>query len=122
MEAYSTGTPGGSEPGDLEFHHRMGLEMSGSTILRVLLIIDIVSMAALAAFYLRQRRLSWLEYCEWGLLAVMVPLLGPFLVIINHPGEWRDASSRELRVPKVVQGRIFAILGPRRPPRVLRKY
>jgi hypothetical protein len=63
--------------------------MSAANTVRALLLIDIVVIALLAIFFLRERRLSWLEYCCWGLLAVMVPLLGPFLVILSRPGVWR---------------------------------
>ena len=44
-------------------------------------------MAALALYYLSRRRLSTYEYAAWGLLAILVPLLGPFLVIYLRPGE-----------------------------------
>ena len=47
-------------------------------------------MALLAAFYLRRRELRTAQYLSWGLLALLVPLLGPFLVILNHPGRLRE--------------------------------
>lgn len=40
-----------------------------------------------AVLYLRQRKLSTLAYFMWGLLALMLPVLGPYLVIIARPGE-----------------------------------
>lgn len=62
--------------------------MSTSEIIRTILLVDIVVMALLALIYLRQRRMNWTEYCGWGLLALLVPVLGPFLVISKRPGEW----------------------------------
>jgi len=40
----------------------------------------------LAAFFLRTRRLPFSAYMLWGLLALLLPLLGPFLVILSNPG------------------------------------
>lgn len=56
-------------------------------IMRILLYLCLLGMALLAAFYLRGRSLSRLEYLKWGLLLLLVPLLGPFLVIISTPGK-----------------------------------
>ena len=64
--------------------------MAAPDILRFLLAVCVVSMAALALFYLSRRKLSTAEYAAWGLLAILVPLLGPFLVIYMRPGE-RDS-------------------------------
>lgn len=44
-------------------------------------------MVMVAIFYLRQRKLSTMAYLLWGLFAVVVPVLGPYLVIISRPGE-----------------------------------
>lgn len=68
--------------------------MTTADILRVLLILDILAMGLLAALYLRRRQLTLLEYLGWGLLAVVLPLLGPFLVIITHPGQplWKEKT------------------------------
>ena len=44
----------------------------------------------LAAFYLRSRRLSFLQYLAWGLLIVLAPMLGPFLAIVFRPGQARN--------------------------------
>ncbi len=63
--------------------------MNGAEILRGLLVADVVGMFALAAVYLRQRRLPWHQYLGWGLVALLVPVFGPFLVIASHPGEAR---------------------------------
>ncbi len=63
--------------------------MIGAEILRGLLVADVVGMFALAAVYLRQRRLLWHQYLGWGLVALVFPVFGPFLVIASHPGEAR---------------------------------
>lgn len=41
----------------------------------------------LAVLFLRQRKLSTLGYLMWGLLALFIPILGPYLVIAARPGE-----------------------------------
>ena len=56
-------------------------------ILRFLLILTLLGMALLAAFYLRSRRISEAAYLGWGLLIIFLPLLGPFLVILSQPGK-----------------------------------
>jgi hypothetical protein len=60
--------------------------MTIPTALLILLIFDIFSLALLAVFYLRKRQLSWFEYLFWGLLALIIPVLGPFVVIASKPG------------------------------------
>lgn len=54
--------------------------------LRLLLAGFLVAMYILAMFYLRRRKISLGEYTFWGLFALFVPALGPFLVIISRPG------------------------------------
>jgi hypothetical protein len=44
-------------------------------------------MALVAILYLRQRRLPLIGYACWGLVALLIPFMGPFLVIMSHPGE-----------------------------------
>jgi hypothetical protein len=66
--------------------------LMNAELIRVLLIADILGMALLAFFYLRQRKLSISEYMQYGLLALLVPLLGPFLVIVLKPGLPRKAN------------------------------
>jgi len=70
--------------------------MTAADLIRSLLLLDIVVMALFAIFYLRRRPLSWLAFLGWGLLAVLVPILGPFLVIAAHPGR----SQRRTRQPR----------------------
>jgi len=55
-------------------------------ILRLILAAGLLSMAFLAAFYLRKRGLTIAQYLGWGLLIILVPLIGPFLVIYLRPG------------------------------------
>jgi hypothetical protein len=62
--------------------------MGSAGIIRTILLVDIVVMALLALFYLRQRRLSFAGYFGWGLLALLIPVIGPFVVIAKRPGEW----------------------------------
>jgi hypothetical protein len=56
-------------------------------VIRLLLAIGLLSMAILAIVYLRRRELTIKEYIGWGLLIVLLPLLGPFLVIFSQPGK-----------------------------------
>ncbi len=56
-------------------------------VIRLLLAIGLLCMAILAIHYLRRRELTITEYIGWGLLIVLLPLLGPFLVIFYQPGK-----------------------------------
>lgn len=55
--------------------------------LRTLLFGCLVMMVILAGFYLRRRRLPTSHYLLWGLLALSVPVLGPYIVIATQPGK-----------------------------------
>jgi hypothetical protein len=48
-----------------------------------------LAMAILAAFFLRRRHLSLFEYAAWGMVAILLPAVGPFLVIWFRPGKKR---------------------------------
>ena len=74
--------------------------MSGAEILQGLLVLDIAGMLALSLVYLGRRRMAWHQFLGWGLLALVLPILGPFLVIANHPGERRRKALR----PRVYAG------------------
>lgn len=71
--------------------------------LRVSLVVCALGMALLAVFFLRRRKLSLSEYLAWGLVTLLIPLLGPFLVIAVRPGQARglpfraEALLREMR-------------------------
>jgi hypothetical protein len=54
--------------------------------MRLLLVLCLLGMQILAAFFLRRRQLSLQEYLGWGLLIVFLPALGPFLAILFKPG------------------------------------
>ncbi len=58
-------------------------------LMRLFLLVCLLGMAILAAFYLRGRSLSNLAYLGWGLLIILLPLLGPFLVLLAQPGHRR---------------------------------
>jgi len=55
-------------------------------ILRVMLAGCLIAMYILAMLYLRRRSLSLGRFIAWGLLALFVPALGPFLVLLYKPG------------------------------------
>ena len=73
-------------------------------VVRTILVVDIVAMALLAIIYLRQRRMSGLAFLCWGVLAICVPILGPFLVLSKRPGEWDPTFSVSGEIKHVVQG------------------
>ncbi len=55
--------------------------------LRMILLSYLVLSFILAIFYLRNRHLSFSEYTLWGLFALLIPALGPFIVILSKPGK-----------------------------------
>ena len=55
--------------------------------LRVLLYVVLFGMLLIAVLYLRQRKLSKAAYVLWGILALIVPVVGPYIVIASRPGE-----------------------------------
>jgi hypothetical protein len=55
--------------------------MAMGDILRWGLLLGCGGMLVIALVYLHQRQLTWWQKLLWGILAVVVPLLGPFLVI-----------------------------------------
>lgn len=57
--------------------------------LRTLLTVFLIAMYLLAMLYLRRRRLKIGMYLFWGLIALTIPALGPFLVILAKPGSSR---------------------------------
>lgn len=87
--------------------------MDGAITLRVLLGITIAAMAVLALVYLYQRDLPLRDKIGWALVALLIPLFGPFLVILNRPGRFvrPRAGLTPIRPPRL---RMFAVLGPRR--------
>ncbi|HEX9017938.1 MAG TPA: hypothetical protein VF806_02055 [Anaerolineaceae bacterium] len=77
--------------------------MDTAGVIRTILLMNTVVMGLLALLYLRQRRMSWIAYFGWGLLALLVPVLGPFLVISNRPGAWDPEISLARDARRVVQ-------------------
>jgi len=60
--------------------------LTSPDLMRALLLICLLGMAILAALFLRTRQLPFFSFLLWGLLALFLPLLGPFLVILSNPG------------------------------------
>ena len=61
--------------------------MDTADVIRALLLFTLLAQALLAVLYLRTRRLTWDGYLAWGLLTLLIPILGPCLVIACRPGE-----------------------------------
>jgi len=55
--------------------------------LRILLFACLFGMLMVAVLYLRRRKLTTLAYFLWGLLALLLPVVGPYLVIAARPGQ-----------------------------------
>jgi hypothetical protein len=60
--------------------------------LRVMLAVFLVAMFVLAMLYLSRRPLTPVQMAAWGLFALLVPALGPFLVILARPGKSRPRA------------------------------
>jgi hypothetical protein len=71
--------------------------MATADVIRTLLMVDIVGLALLALVYLWQRRMSRMQILGWSVLALVVPVMGPFMVIATRPGTWDpDFSYKDL--------------------------
>jgi ABC-type bacteriocin/lantibiotic exporter with double-glycine peptidase domain len=81
--------------------------------LRLLLTGSLVAMFLLALLYLRRRPLTWIQLAAWGLIALLVPALGPFLVILSQPGK----SNGTRRNAEVTEKSAFLRARPRPTPR-----
>jgi len=55
-------------------------------VLRLILFADLFGMLMLAILFLRGRQLSMQGYICWGILALMLPVIGPYFVIAYRPG------------------------------------
>jgi hypothetical protein len=62
-------------------------------VLRLLLAVSLIAMYVLAMLYLRRRILSLGANLFWGLFALCIPALGPFLVILTRPGSFKHAPN-----------------------------
>ncbi len=69
---------------------------TAADILRVLLFACLFIQLILAALFLRGRKMSTFSYLLWGVLAIVLPLLGPYLVIASRPGKARKRRPRSL--------------------------
>ncbi|MBN2501079.1 MAG: hypothetical protein JXB38_09905 [Anaerolineales bacterium] len=69
-------------------------------VMIVALGIFIVTMTFLGFSYLRRRELETWEYIAWGILVIIVPVLGPFIVIASRPGRTRKQFVGEKKVEK----------------------
>lgn len=68
-------------------------------IMRAMLFLTLLGMALLAGIYLRTRRLSPSAYLGYGLVILLLPILGPFWVILSRPGAAHPRlSARERRL------------------------
>ena len=54
--------------------------------LRTIFLVFLIAEFVLAIFYLRRCDLHFGVYTLWGIFALVVPVLGPFLVILSRPG------------------------------------
>ena len=66
--------------------------MITAEMMRTLLIIVIAGMLFLAIAYLTQRKLTTVAFLGLSLLALILPILGPILVILSRPGKSRSTS------------------------------
>jgi hypothetical protein len=57
--------------------------------LHLLLVLFLLAMTLLSVAYLRRRQMPFSAFATWGLLAVLLPAIGPFLVIVLQPGKSR---------------------------------
>jgi hypothetical protein len=64
-------------------------------LMRSLLFVCMLAMVILAVFYLRQRKLTHLAYVLWGLVAILIPIIGPFIVIWMKPGKQQFQSQHQ---------------------------
>ena len=66
--------------------------------MRAILFLYLIASFLLAIFYLRDRNLKFGEYALWGLFALLIPALGPFIVILSQPGE---RSTQRKQAPRL---------------------
>jgi len=59
------------------------------SVMRYLIVASLIGMALLAVFFLRERRLGTVQFLGWGLLIILLPLVGPFMAILFSPGKPR---------------------------------
>lgn len=62
-----------------------------SDVMQVLLTLSTPGMILLAGLYLRRREMTFSEYLRWGLIILLLPLIGPFLVILSRSGKSQNS-------------------------------
>lgn len=62
-----------------------------ATLLRFLLLLYAGVVFIIAISYLYYRRVTVGEYLFWGVVALLLPVIGPFFVIAARPGPRRRA-------------------------------
>ncbi len=70
-----------------KFYPQEAAALNTADVLRFMLFATILFLAVLALVYLRRRKMDWQTGLAWVLLAILVPVLGPFLVISLRPGK-----------------------------------
>jgi hypothetical protein len=63
-------------------------------LMRLLLVVCLLGMALLALLSLRQRKLPVAARIGWGLVAILLPIIGPFFVLLVRPGKGRQTHPR----------------------------
>ncbi len=76
--------------------------MATADVIRTLLMVDMVGLALLALGYLWQRRMSRMQILGWSVLALVVPVMGPFMVIASRPGTWDPDFSYKDRFRRLI--------------------
>jgi hypothetical protein len=61
------------------------------TIIKAVLLTVIILLAGMALRYLWKRELPPAGYVFWAVVALLIPVLGPILLIALRPGEARQA-------------------------------
>lgn len=56
-------------------------------LMRQLLIVCMMLMAILAVLYLRGRRMALGKFALLGMVVILIPIIGPFIVIWMKPGD-----------------------------------
>jgi len=70
----------------LAFRYNQNAMYTEAGILRTLLFATLIGLAWIGVAFLRRRRLSPTAFLLWGLFALCLPALGPFLILWLRPG------------------------------------
>lgn len=62
--------------------------MNIPAILRFMLVFTALAMMVLALAYLQRKSMNWGVFLFWGLLAIGLPYIGPFMVIALRSGQY----------------------------------